>query len=87
MRAAFTEVENDDHRPAGVVCEGMFFTLAIGQFPLGRVRGTPAKRAKRVERRPLTDIVGRLEFNAPIFRQAEFHGDGCQSLEDGALDV
>ena len=38
VRAAFAEVEDDDHRPAGVVGEGMLFTLAIGQFPLGRGR-------------------------------------------------
>ena len=49
VRAAFAEVEDDDHRPAGVVGEGMLFTLAIGQFPLGRGRGAPAERAKRVE--------------------------------------
>ena len=49
VRAAFAEVENDDHRPAGIIRESVLFALSIGQLPLGRVRGTPAKRAKRVE--------------------------------------
>ena len=49
VRAAFAEVKNNDHRPAGVIREGVFFALAIGQLPLGRGRGAPAERAKCVE--------------------------------------
>ena len=35
----------------------------------------------------IADVAGRLEFNAPIFRQIEFFGNWRESLKDGALDV
>ena len=47
--SALPEVENDDHRPAGIVGERVFFALAIEQRPFGRGRGAPAERAKGVE--------------------------------------
>ena len=88
VRAAFAEVEDDDHRPAGVVGEGMLVCPGHRSVPIGSA-GEGLQRNG-----PSVSSDGRLPTSPAgwnSMRQSsgrlEFFGDGREALEDGALDV